>query len=102
MGIVRYQGIVSRPPSLAPTFLKLDIAGALSPGMAAVVLVFFLLAYLLYVCVYAIAGAISNNDQRSCGPSKPAPLVRSTVSPHETERTAAVSSTQSATRMGVF
>lgn len=43
-GIVHYQGLVSRPPSLAPTLLKLDLVGALSPGMAAVVLVFFFLA----------------------------------------------------------
>ncbi len=44
LGIVRYQGLASAPPSMAPTFLKLDIAGALAPGMIAVVLVFFFLA----------------------------------------------------------
>jgi AGZA family xanthine/uracil permease-like MFS transporter len=44
LGIVQYQGFASLPPSLAPTFLKLDIAGALAPGMLAVVLVFFFLA----------------------------------------------------------
>jgi AGZA family xanthine/uracil permease-like MFS transporter len=44
MGVVHYQGLVSRPPSLAPTLLKLDLVGALSPGMVAVVLVFFFLA----------------------------------------------------------
>ena len=43
-GIVHYQGLVSAPPSIAPTLLKLDIAGALSPGMITVVLVFFFLA----------------------------------------------------------
>ncbi len=43
-GLVRYQGIVSRPPSLAPTLMHLDIPGALRPGMAVVVLIFFLLA----------------------------------------------------------
>ena len=32
------------PPSLAPTFLQLDIAGAFAPGMVAVVFVFFFLA----------------------------------------------------------
>ena len=31
VGLVRYHGVVSAPPSLAPTFLKLDIAGALAP-----------------------------------------------------------------------
>jgi AGZA family xanthine/uracil permease-like MFS transporter len=44
LGVVRYQGIWSAPPSLAPTFSKLDIAGALSPAMLSVVLVFFILA----------------------------------------------------------
>jgi AGZA family xanthine/uracil permease-like MFS transporter len=44
LGIVRYQGLASRPPSIAPTFMQLDVAGALAPGMIAVVLVFFLLA----------------------------------------------------------
>jgi adenine/guanine/hypoxanthine permease len=43
-GLVHYQGIVSRPPSLAPTLMQLDIPGALRPGMAVVVLIFFLLA----------------------------------------------------------
>ena len=44
LGIVRYQGIASAPPSLAPTLLQLDIAGALTPGMVTVVLIFFFLA----------------------------------------------------------
>lgn len=44
LGIVRYQGLVSAPPSLGPTFLRLDIAGALTPSMIPVVLVFFFLA----------------------------------------------------------
>jgi AGZA family xanthine/uracil permease-like MFS transporter len=44
LGIVRYQGFASVPPSIAPTFLKLDILGALAPGMIAVVFVFFFLA----------------------------------------------------------
>jgi adenine/guanine/hypoxanthine permease len=43
-GLVQYQGIVSAPPSLAPTFLKLDIVGALSPSMVSVIFVFFFLA----------------------------------------------------------
>jgi AGZA family xanthine/uracil permease-like MFS transporter len=44
LGIVRYQGLASRPPSLAPTLMQLDVAGALAPGMLAAVSVFFLLA----------------------------------------------------------
>ena len=35
-GLVRFQGVVSRPPSIAPTLMQLDIAGALRPGMAVV------------------------------------------------------------------
>jgi len=44
LGIVRYQGIAGVPPSIAPTFLQLDVLGAIAPGMITVVLVFFLLA----------------------------------------------------------
>ena len=44
LGVVQYHGITAAPPSLAPTFLQLDIAGALAPGMIAVVFVFFFLA----------------------------------------------------------
>lgn len=44
LGVVQYRGIFSAPPSLAPTFLQLDIAGALAPAMIPVVAVFFFLA----------------------------------------------------------
>lgn len=37
-----YQGIFSFPPSVAPTFLQLDIVGALSMGLAHVILVLVL------------------------------------------------------------
>jgi adenine/guanine/hypoxanthine permease len=43
-GLVRYQGILSAPPSILPTLLKLDVAGALSPAMFSVIFVFFFLA----------------------------------------------------------
>jgi len=43
-GIVRYQGLVSAPPSLSPTLFQLDLSGALTPAMLPVVLIFFLLA----------------------------------------------------------
>ena len=43
-GLVTFHGVVSAPPSIAPTFLKLDIAGALTPAMIDVVFVFFFLA----------------------------------------------------------
>ncbi|MDQ1920078.1 NCS2 family permease [Massilia pseudoviolaceinigra] len=38
----KFMGLVSAPPSLAPTLFKLDIMGALSVGILNVVLVFFL------------------------------------------------------------
>jgi len=44
LGLARVDGIVARPPSLAPTFLRLDVIGALRPGLIDVVCVFFLLA----------------------------------------------------------
>jgi len=44
MGLVRYEGIFSVPPSIAPTFLQLDIPGALRFEMIDVVFVFFFLA----------------------------------------------------------
>jgi AGZA family xanthine/uracil permease-like MFS transporter len=43
-GFVRFEGVTSPPPSLAPTFLQLDIPGALHPSMLDAVLVFFILA----------------------------------------------------------
>ena len=44
LGLVRYEGIFSAPPSIAPTFLQLDIPGALRIEMIDVVFVFFFLA----------------------------------------------------------
>jgi adenine/guanine/hypoxanthine permease len=43
MGIVEYKGIVSAPPSIAPTFLKLDIMGALELGFVTVLAIFLLM-----------------------------------------------------------
>lgn len=43
LGVVKYHGLISAPPSLAPTLFKLDIAGALSTGLLTVVFVFFFL-----------------------------------------------------------
>ncbi len=44
LGLVKYEGVFSTPPSLAPTFLQLDILGALRFEMIDVVFVFFFLA----------------------------------------------------------
>jgi AGZA family xanthine/uracil permease-like MFS transporter len=44
LGLLPYHGIVAAPPSLAPTWLQLDIAGALKPRFAEIVFVFLFLA----------------------------------------------------------
>jgi AGZA family xanthine/uracil permease-like MFS transporter len=44
LGLLPFRGIVAAPPSLRPTWLRLDVAGALRPGMIEVVLVFLFLA----------------------------------------------------------
>jgi AGZA family xanthine/uracil permease-like MFS transporter len=44
VGLTKFEGVISAPPSLAPTFLKLDVLGALKPGLIDIVLVFFFLA----------------------------------------------------------
>ena len=42
LGYTPFAGVFSAPPSLAPTFMQLDLAGALDAGLIAVVLTFFL------------------------------------------------------------
>src|SRR5947199_6063749 len=42
-GIVRFHGLVSRPPSIAPVAFKLDIMGALKLGAVPVIFIFFFL-----------------------------------------------------------
>lgn len=42
LGVSEFAGVVSAPPSILPTFMQLDILGALSTGILQVVLVFVL------------------------------------------------------------
>ncbi len=42
-GLIPYQGIMSPPPSMEPTFLKLDILGVLRPDLILVVFTFLIL-----------------------------------------------------------
>ncbi|BDD93436.1 permease [Pandoraea sp. NE5] len=42
LGLNQFQGVFAMPPSLAPTFLKLDIPGALHAGFVHVILAFVL------------------------------------------------------------
>lgn len=41
-GLTTINGIVAAPPSLAPTFMQLDIAGAFEKGLLVVILTFFM------------------------------------------------------------
>jgi len=43
LGVVKYAGLIAAPPELAPTLLKLDIAGAFKSGLITVIFVFFFL-----------------------------------------------------------
>ena len=43
-GMTTFEGVASRPPSIGPTLLQLDLAGVFQPDMVAVVFVFFFLA----------------------------------------------------------
>lgn len=57
-GLVQYQGIISAPPSIAPTFLQLDIAGAFNVGMISVIFAF------LFVDLFDTAGTLMAVAQR--------------------------------------
>lgn len=57
IGIVKYQGLVSAPPSIAPTFMKLDVLGAFRPSMVSVIFIFFFLA--LFDSVGTLVGVAS-------------------------------------------
>ncbi len=59
LGLTAFKGIVSWPPSLAPTFLQMDVRGALGLGVVAVVLTFFL------VDVLDNAGTLIATTQRA-------------------------------------
>jgi len=52
VGIVSYQGLVSMPPSMAPTFLELDIMGALTPDLILVIFAF------LFVDLFDTSGTL--------------------------------------------
>jgi AGZA family xanthine/uracil permease-like MFS transporter len=52
VGQTKFQGIVSAPPSIAPVFLQLDIAGALKVGLISVVFAF------LFVDLFDTAGTL--------------------------------------------
>ena len=43
LGVVKYHGLISSPPSVLPTLIKLDILGALKTGLLTVIFIFFFL-----------------------------------------------------------
>ncbi len=74
LGLVQYQGIVSWPPSLAPTFLQLDIAGALRGHGAGSALTAVLHVVLVFVLVemFDATGTLMGVAQRAGLMSTPA------------------------------
>ncbi len=44
LGLVEWQGLVASPPSVAPTFLQLDLAGLLDAAVIPVVIIFLFMA----------------------------------------------------------
>lgn len=59
LGLSPFHGIVSAPPSIAPTFLKLDIWGALQFGVISTILV------LMFVDLFDTAGTLVGVSQRA-------------------------------------
>ncbi|PLW83797.1 guanine permease [Kineobactrum sediminis] len=51
-GLVEYNGLVAAPPSMAPTFMQLDIVGALDVAMTSVIIAF------LFVNLFDTAGTL--------------------------------------------
>jgi len=58
LGMVDYDGFVSAPPSLAPTFMQLDLAGAFNVGMISVIFAF------LFVDLFDTSGTLIGAAQR--------------------------------------
>lgn len=58
MGEINYAGLVSAPPSLAPTFMELDLSGALEVGMLSVIFAF------LFVDLFDTSGTLVAVAQR--------------------------------------
>lgn len=59
IGVSPFNGIVSAPPSLAPTFLQLDLAGALEIGLITVIFAFF------FVDLFDTAGTLVGVTHRA-------------------------------------
>ena len=73
VGLIEFNGLVSYPPEIAPTFMKLDILGALNLGMLTIIMSF------LFVNLFDTTGTLLgvatranliSNDGKSAGLSK--------------------------------
>ena len=59
LGLVHYEGIMSAPPSLAPTWMAMNVAGVFNISMVSVVLAF------LFVHMFDTAGTLMGVAQRA-------------------------------------
>jgi AGZA family xanthine/uracil permease-like MFS transporter len=59
LGLVQYNGVMSTPPSLAPTWMAMDVAGVFNVSMISVVLAF------LFVHMFDTAGTLMGVAQRA-------------------------------------
>ncbi|UZE95396.1 NCS2 family permease [Alkalimarinus alittae] len=58
LGMIEYKGLASMPPSLAPTFMQMDIAGALNVGLVSIVFAF------LFVDLFDTSGTLIGAAQQ--------------------------------------
>ncbi len=58
-GLVTYQGLISAPPDMGPTLMKMDILGALDLGLITVILVF------VFVDLFDTAGTLVGISQQA-------------------------------------
>ncbi|MEL0636391.1 MULTISPECIES: NCS2 family permease [Marinomonas] len=58
LGYSHFNGVISAPPSIAPTFLKMDVAGAFNVGMISVIFAF------LFVDLFDTSGTLLGVGQR--------------------------------------
>lgn len=59
LGLVEYQGVISAPPSIAPTFMQLDFASALELSMLSVIFAF------LFVDLFDTSGTLVAVTQKA-------------------------------------
>src|SRR5207247_5951072 len=66
LGLVPYHGLLAAPPSLAPTFARLDLGAALAPRLLPAVFVLFFLG--LFDSVGTLAGVAARAGFRVARP----------------------------------